>query len=105
MVSFDSMMIYVVDFKDGLEFFVMCEWMWVWWFYDYLCIDWDVLVCFLKIGIRMLVLFGDGFDLLVVLCIIIEIGDFLVFVDVIDDVFFGVLIEVIVNDGYFEVLM
>lgn len=105
LASFDSMMTHAADPRDGLELLVMRERMRAWRFYDHLRTDRDAPARFPKIGTRTPVLSADGSDLPAALRTIIEIGDHEALADAIDDAFPGASIEIVVNDGYFEVLM
>ncbi|QDG76753.1 AAA family ATPase [Labrenzia sp. PHM005] len=105
LARFDSMMTHAADPKDGLELLVLRERMRAWRFYDHLRTDREAPARFPKIGTRTPVLSGDGSDLAAALQTILEIGDEQALAEAIDDAFPGASIEVVVNDGYFELLM
>ncbi|MTH96238.1 AAA family ATPase [Roseibium sp. RKSG952] len=105
LARFDSMMTHAADPKDGLELLVMRERMRAWRFYDHFRTDADAPARAPKIGTRTPVLASDGTDLAAALRTIMEIGDPGALQDAVDDAFPGSRLEILVNDGYFEVVM
>ncbi|MTI45321.1 putative ATPase [Roseibium hamelinense] len=105
LARYDSMMTHAADPKDGLELLVLRERMRAWRFYDHFRTDSDAPARAPKIGTRTPVLSSDGSDLAAALRTIYEIGDEAALAEAVDDAFPGARIEIVVNDGYFEVLM
>lgn len=105
LAPFDSMMTHCADPRDGLELLTVRELMRDWRFYDQLRTDRDAPARRPQIGTYTPVLDGDGGDLPAALQTIREIGDAEGLRLAIDDAFPGSTVDIVSNDGWFEVEM
>lgn len=105
LASFDSMMTHCADPRDGVELLTLREHMRDWRFYDQLRTDRDAPARRPQIGTYTPVLDGDGANLAAALQTVREIGDAEGLRLAIDDAFAGSSVEVVSNDGWFEVEM
>lgn len=105
LASFDSMMTHCADPRDAVELLLLRERMRDWRFYDHLRTDHDAPARRPQIGTYTPVLDGDGANLAAALQTIRQIGDAEGLVAAIDDAFPRAAVEVVSNDGWFEVEM
>lgn len=105
LASFDSMMTHCADPHDGIELLSVRERMRDWRFYDQLRTDRDAPARRPQIGTYTPVLDGDGGNLPAALRTIHEIGDVEGLKFAIDDAFPGSTMDVVSNDGWFELEM
>ncbi|MFC3690760.1 AAA family ATPase [Chenggangzhangella methanolivorans] len=105
LATFDSMMTHCADPRDGVELLTLREHMRDWRFYDLLRTDRDAPARRPQIGTYTPVLDGDGANLAAALQTVREIGDAEGLRVAIDDAFPGASVEVVSNDGWFEVEM
>jgi predicted ATPase len=105
LASFDSMMTHCADPHDGVELLTLRENMRDWLFYDVLRTDRDAPCRRPQIGTYTPVLDGDGANLAAALQTVIEIGDAVGLRLAVDDAFPEACVEVVSNDGWFEVEM
>lgn len=105
LAPFDSMMTHCADPRDGIELLSVREHMRDWRFYDQLRTDRDAPARRPQIGTYTPVLDGDGGNLPAALQTIREIGDAEGLRLAIDDAFPGSAVDVVSNDGWFEVEM
>jgi predicted ATPase len=105
LATFDSMMTHCADPRDGVELLTLREHMRDWRFYDLLRTDRDAPARRPQIGTYTPVLDGDGANLAAALQTVREIGDADGLKLAIDDAFPRAAVEVVSNDGWFEVEM
>ena len=105
LATFDSMMTHCADPRDGVELLTLREHMRDWRFYDLLRTDRDAPARRPQIGTYTPVLDGDGGNLAAALQTVREIGDADGLKLAIDDAFPRAAVEVVSNDGWFEVEM
>lgn len=103
--TFDSMMTHAADPISAPELLALRERMRRWRFYDHFRTDKDAPARRSHVGTRTPVLSSDGADLAAALETIKEIGDPIALATTIEDGFPGSSIEVLENDGVFEVTM
>ena len=105
LAPFDSMMTHCSDPREGLELLVLRERMRDWRFYDHLRTDRDAPARRPQVGTYTPVLGSDGSDLAAALQTIRGIGSDVELRDAIADAFPGAGIEIVENEGYFELEM
>jgi predicted ATPase len=105
LAPFDSMMTHCSDPREGLELLLLRERMRDWRFYDHLRTDRDAPARRPQVGTYTPVLGSDGSDLAAALQTIRGIGSDVELRDAIADAFPGAGIEIVENDGYFELEM
>lgn len=105
LATFDSMMTHCADPRDAVELIVVRERMKDWRFYDHLRTDRDAPARGPQIGTYTPVLDGDGANLPAALRTVHEIGDVEGLGAAIDDAFPGSTVQIVSNDGYFELEM
>jgi len=105
LASFDSMMTHCADPHDGVELLTLREHMRDWRFYDHLRTDRDAPARRPQIGSYTPVLDGDGANVAAALQTVREIGDAEGLAAAIDDAFPGSGVEVVSNEGWFEIEM
>lgn len=105
MPSFDSMMTYAADPSEGLELLTLRERMRAWRFYDQFRTDRDAPARQPQVATRTPVLASNGSDFAAALQTIREIGDEKALQEAIDEAFPGSLVDILVRDGVFEVVM
>jgi predicted ATPase len=105
LAPFDSMMTHCSDPREGLELLLLRERMRDWRFYDHLRTDRDALARRPQVGTYTPVLGSDGSDLAAAPQTIRGIGSDVELRDAIADAFPGAGIEIVENDGYFELEM
>lgn len=103
--SFDSMMTHAADPQGALELLVVRERMRRWRFYDHFRTDPAAPSRYPQIGTRTTSLASNGFDLAAAIQTIREVGDHQALDEAVDDAFPGASIDVVMNDGMFEVTM
>lgn len=103
--TFDSMMTQCADPRGAIELLLLRERMRDWRFYDHLRTDRDAPSRRPQIGTYTPVLDGDGANLAAALQTIRQIGDDQGLRDAIDDAFPRAAVEIVSNDGWFEVEM
>src|SRR5580700_1947895 len=105
LAPFDSMMTHCSDPREALELLLLRERMRDWRFYDHLRTDRDAPARRPQVGTYTPVLGSDGSDLAAALQTIRGIGSDVELRDAIADAFPGAGIEIVENDGYFELEM
>jgi len=105
LAPFDSMMTHCSDPREGLELLLLRERMRDWRFYDHLRTDRDAPARRPQVGTYTPVLGSDGSDLAAALQTIRGIGSDVELRDAIADAFPGAGIEIVENEGYFELEM
>lgn len=105
LTPFDSMMTHAADPREALELLIMRERMRAWRFYDHLRTDRDAPARQPQVGTRTVALSSDGRDLAAAISTIREIGNPVLFDEVIDDAFPKARVNVRIADGLFEVEM
>src|SRR5580704_17639299 len=105
LAPFDSMMTHCSDPRDALELLLLRERMRDWRFYDHLRTDRDALARRPQVGTYTPVLGSDGSDLAAAVQTIREIGSDGELGKAIADAFPGASIEIVENEGYFELEM
>lgn len=105
LAHFDSMMTHCGDPRDAIELLVLRERMRDWRFYDHFRTDRDAPSRKPQIGTYTPVLAGEGADLAAALATICEIGSEEAMDVAIADAFPGGSVDVVDNDGHFEVEM
>lgn len=103
--TFDSMMTHAADPIGAPELLGLRERMRGWRFYDHFRTDTDAPARRSQVGTRTPVLSSDGADLAAALQTILEIGDPVALAATIDDAFPGSSIDIVENNGNFEVTM
>jgi predicted ATPase len=103
--AWDSMMTHAADPRDGAEFLRLRDAMRRWRFYDDLDTGRDAPARRPQVGTRTPILSGDGADLAAAVQTIRENGDADELDRAIGDAFPGSSLEVITNNGYFELSM
>lgn len=102
---FDSMMTHASDPRSAPELLALRERMRGWRFYDHFRTDHDAPARHPQVGTRTPVLSSDGSDVAAALQTIREIGDTVALDEAIEDAFPGASLEVIENNGLFEIAM
>jgi predicted ATPase len=105
LAPFDSMMTHCSDPRDGLELLLLRERMRDWRFYDHLRTERDAPARRPQVGTHTPVLDSEGSDLAAAMQTIREIGGDAELRDAVADAFPGAGIEIVENDGYFELEM
>lgn len=105
LASFDCMLTQLADPHNAPEMLRLREQVRSWRFYDHFRTDADAPARLPQIGTHTPVLSDDGSDLAAAMQTIMEIGDPEALSDAVADAFPGASIEVISNEGRFEVLM
>jgi len=105
LAPFDSMMTHCSDPREGLELLLLRERVRDWRFYDHLRTDRDAPARRPQVGTYTPVLGSEGSDLAAALQTIRGIGSDVELRDAIADAFPGAGIEIVENDGYFELEM
>ncbi|HVY15782.1 MAG TPA: AAA family ATPase [Rhodopila sp.] len=105
LATYDSMLTYCADPRDGGDLLAMREAMRAWRFYDHLRTDAQAPARRAQVGTHTAVLAGDGADLAAAIATIQEIGAHEALDAAIADAFPGATIGVSDTDGYFEVEM
>jgi predicted ATPase len=105
LAPFDSMMTHCSDPRDAPELLLLRERMREWRFYDHFDTGREAPARRPQIGTYTPVLGGDGVDLAAAVQTIREIGDAAALDKAIADAFPGSAVEIINNDGYFELQM
>ena len=105
LASYDSMMTYCADPRDGLELLVVRDRMRNWRFYDHLRTDSDAPGRRPQIGTRTAALAGDGGDLAAAVQTIREVGARAAFEEAVDRAFPGHSVGVAASGVYFEIEM
>ncbi len=103
--SFESMMTEFSDPRSAPEMVVVRQKLRSWRFYDHFRTDVDAPCRQPQIGTHTPVLSHDGSDLAAALQTIREIGDHEALAASVDDAFPGSFVEILVNDGRFEIAM
>jgi predicted ATPase len=101
----DSMMTHCADPQSAPELLTLRERMREWRFYDQLRTDRDAALRRPQVGTYTPIMSSGGADLAAAIQTILEIGDPDGIAKAVDDAFPGARIEVIANDGYFELQM
>lgn len=102
---FDSMMTHASDPRNAPELLTLRERMRGWRFYDHFRTDHEAPARRAQVGTRTPVLSSDGSDVAAALQTIREIGDTQALDDAIEDAFPGASIDVVENNGLFEIAM
>ncbi len=105
LAPFDSMMTHGSDPRDALELLLLRDRMRDWRFYDHFRTDRDAPARRPQIGTYTPVLGSDGSDLAAAIVTIREIGSAEELERAITDAFPGSTIDIVNNDGYFELQM
>lgn len=101
----DTMMTHCADPKDAMELLVLRERMRAWRFYDHLRTDRDAPSRRPQVGTYTGALASDGADLAAAVQTIREVGDSAAFDAAIADAFPGAKVDVVHNQGWFEIEM
>lgn len=105
LARWDSMMTHCADPTTAPELLALRERMRDWRFYDQLRTDREAAPRRPQIGTYTPVLGNDGRDLAAAIETILEVGDGDEFAEVITDAFAGARVEIVSNDGFFEMQM
>ena len=105
LAPYDSMMTHAADVNNAPELLAMRERMRTWRFYDHFRSDRDAPARTAQVGTRTTALASDGVDLAAAYRTIEEIGDRQGLAVAIADAFPGSEINLLVNDGRFELVM
>lgn len=103
--AWDSMMTHCADPTAAPELLELRERMRAWRFYDQLRTDRDAAPRRPQIGTYTPVLANDGSDLAAAVETILEVGDAEGFAEAIADAFAGARIDIVANEGFFELQM
>jgi predicted ATPase len=105
LAPFDSMLTHAADPREAPELLALRERLRGMRFYDHVRTDQDAPARARRVGTRTPVLAGDGGDLAAAIQTIVEIGNKRALGDAIADAFGGAEVQVVVDDGLFELTM
>lgn len=103
--NYESMLMHFADPRLAPEMLELRERVRRWRFYDHFRTDAEAPARMPQIGTHTPVLSNDGHDVAAAIQTIVEIGDAEFLAEAVDDAFPGASLEVLVNDGRFELIM
>jgi predicted ATPase len=103
--NYESMLTHFADPRLAPEMLELRERVRRWRFYDHFRTDAEAPARMPQIGTHTPVLSNDGHDVAAAIQTIVEIGDADFLAEAVDDAFPGASLEVLVNDGRFELIM
>ena len=103
--KYESMLMHFSDPRLAPEMMQLRERVRAWRFYDHFRTDPDAPARMSQIGTHTPVLSNDGHDVAAAIQTIVEIGDTELLAEAVDDAFPGATLEVLVNEGRFELTM